>query len=207
MAHTLDLGRRVELVSMDPHAGDISLGLYREDSPEGPGYLIHTYSANPEAARRVEFLTRAAEVLGGARGAPGQRFRFPCQTGHQTAARRLFLEAAKLPTGDELQPRPLTVHDRKSGQDLTVEPLGAGRYRVTTSTADEARCAVLANGLRKLAEMDATEGQPVVAFPCGQDHHELVGLLLPRALNVRAALREEESALSRGQLSAPSSQK
>jgi len=46
-----------------------------------------------------------------------------------------------------------------------------------------------------------------VVFPCGRPHDELMGLLLPRALNARAALREEEMAASRGMLVAPSAQK
>ena len=66
----------------------------------------------------------------------------------------------------------------------------------------------LANGLRKLGEMTAVPDHPdQLAFPCGQSHDELVGLLLPRALNVRAILREEEEASTRGLLVAPSQQK
>ena len=43
----------------------------------------------------------------------------------------------------------------------------------------------------------------MVAFPCGLTHDALVGLLLPRALNVRAALREEETKATRGVLVSP----
>ena len=46
-----------------------------------------------------------------------------------------------------------------------------------------------------------------VRFPCGSDHHELIGLLMVRALNVRGALREQEAAAARGVLSAPSQQR
>jgi hypothetical protein len=46
-----------------------------------------------------------------------------------------------------------------------------------------------------------------LAFPCGHSHDALIGLLLPRALNVRAVLREEEAAVGRGNLVAPSQQK
>jgi hypothetical protein len=46
-----------------------------------------------------------------------------------------------------------------------------------------------------------------VAFGCKQTHDSLVGLLLVRALNVRAVLREQEMTASRGVLSAPSAQK
>ena len=63
-------------------------------------------------------------------------------------------------------------------------------------------------GLKKLAETAPVEGaQDQVAFSCGHPHDALVALLLPRALNVRAILREEESAGARGMLVAPSQQK
>ena len=61
------------------------------------------------------------------------------------------------------------------------------------------------NGLRKLAEME--DRGDILAFSCGQSHDPLIGLLLPRALNVRATLREEEAAATRGVLVAPSAQK
>jgi len=50
-------------------------------------------------------------------------------------------------------------------------------------------------------------GGDSVTFSCGQAHDALVGLLLVRALNVRAVLREQEMTASRGVLSAPSAQK
>jgi hypothetical protein len=46
----------------------------------------------------------------------------------------------------------------------------------------------------------------VVAFPCGAEHDALIGLLLVRAQNLRAVLREEEMQSTRGVLSAPSAQ-
>lgn len=60
----------------------------------------------------------------------------------------------------------------------------------------------------KLAELAVLEGESTqVEFPCKASHDALIGLLLPRALNVRAILREEESAGGRGLLAAPSQQK
>ena len=44
MGRTVDIGRRIELVSMDPHFHNISIGLYRQSRPAGPEFLIHTYS-------------------------------------------------------------------------------------------------------------------------------------------------------------------
>ena len=65
----------------------------------------------------------------------------------------------------------------------------------------------LTGGLVKLAEMDSVgESGHEVAFDCNSDHNSLVGLLLVRALNVRAALREHDDSAGRGMLSAPSAQ-
>ena len=44
MSHTPFIGRRIELVSMDPHFHDISIGLYVQSRDGKPAYLVHTYS-------------------------------------------------------------------------------------------------------------------------------------------------------------------
>jgi len=210
MVQTRDLGRRVELVSMDPHFRNITIGLYRQDREGRPHYLVHTYSHLPGAGERIEFVRRAAQVLGGVERADDW-LRFSCGLAHQTAARRVFLEACKLPSTAVVEVRPLTVLDKKSGRNLAVANLGGGVYQITADGPEDGkaqRIDAIAGGLRKLGEMTAVEGHPEqVAFPCGQAHDALVGLLLPRALNVRAVLREEEMAGSRGLLVAPSQQK
>ena len=66
---------------------------------------------------------------------------------------------------------------------------------------------VITRGLLKLGQMEAVgDSNDRVAFTCGQDHDALVGLLLKRAPNVRAALREVEQMAARGVLSGPASQ-
>jgi hypothetical protein len=66
----------------------------------------------------------------------------------------------------------------------------------------------ITGGLKKLAEIEFVAGEPHrVKFACGWPHDALIGVLLPRALNVRAVIREEEMAASRGMLVAPSAQK
>ncbi|MFH1566923.1 MAG: hypothetical protein ABIL09_02920 [Gemmatimonadota bacterium] len=211
MSRIPDLGARIELVSMDRHAGDTTLGLYRRPGPDGPRFLVHTYSTRPEAAGRLQFLRAAMVGLGGMEAcadAP-HLLRFACGAGHELACRRLFLEAARLESGAAPEPRSLRVEDRKLGVRLAAVPLGHGRYRVRPDDAaagpDAARRAqAVAAGLAKLAALDPVAGDGgAVAFPCGVDHHALVGLLLGRALNVRAALREHEEAASRGVLQAP----
>ena len=152
-------------------------------------------------------------VLGGmeAVGGATQRVRFPCGSLHQFACRRIFLEACKWDPAVELAPKPLTIFDKKSDGDLSVESLGDGAYRITgDAESDKAarRRSAIGAGLVKLGEMEWAEGaEERFSFPCGQPHDKLVGLLLVRALNVRGVEREQQMAAARGQLLAPSAQK
>ncbi len=55
--------------------------------------------------------------------------------------------------------------------------------------------------------MDTDEEQyDRVGFSCGQSHDAMVGLLLVRAPNVRAAMREVDMMEARGVLAAPGAQ-
>jgi hypothetical protein len=210
MSKTLELGTRIELVSMDPHFHNITIALYRQDHAGRPEYLVHSYSGLEGATQRIESLRRSMAILGQLMPT-GDRLYFACSSAHQAAARRTFLETAKLASGAANAPRPLTVLDKKSGRNITALNLGSGRYQITADGPEDGKAARIdgiVGGLVKLAEVDLVEGSPgQVAFPCGKAHDALVGLLLPRALNVRAILREEESAGGRGLLVAPSQQK
>lgn len=213
MGLTTDLGRRIELVSMDPHFHNISIALYRQEHGAGPVFLVQSYSRKEGARQRVEFIARAMALLGGLEPFPGEtpKLRFPCRAEHSLACRRLFLEACKLNPSNPIERRPLQILDKKSNRTITVGSQGNGAYLLTADGEDldkASRVGAVANGLMKLGQMQAVEsGGDRVAFACGQAHDSLVGLLLVRALNVRAVLREQEMAASRGILSAPSAQK
>lgn len=209
MGRTANIGTRIELVPMDPHFHEITIGLYLQEHNGIPVYLVHTYSGKAGAGQRIAFVSNAMVVLGGMRQTPDGLLRFPCGDVHQLACRRIFLEACKLASGGELIPRPLTILDRKSGLNITVSHVGEGGYRIGAegeSKDGARRVAAIAGGLAKLGEMQS-RGPDTVAFACGQAHDAVVGLLLVRAPNVRAAVREQEMAGARGVLAAPSEQR
>ena len=212
MAHIADLGRRIELVSMDLHFHDISIGLYKRPSAEGgPEFLVHTYAGHDGAADRIGFVAQAMRALGGMETAAGPHaVRFPCGAEHGRACRRVFLEACKITPGTALEARPLAIHDKKCGNTISVASGGDGEYRVGAEARDEVterRIGAIGGGLIKLAELKGlSDNNDRVAFECGHAHDALIGLLLVRALNVRAALREQETAAARGVLAAPSAQ-
>lgn len=210
MGQTTDIGRRIELVPLDPHFGDVSIGLYRQQDDGEPAYRVHTYSRLPGAEDRIASVVTAMEVLGGMVRDPDGRLRFPCGWDHNLAVKRVFLEACKLDPSGPVEPRPLEILDKKSGLQIKVLSEGDGVYRVTAhgeGKDPERRISFIAGGLMKLAEIDEVSGTlDRVVFPCGYAHDELIGLLLVRAPNVRAVLREQEMAASRGVLAAPSQQ-
>ncbi len=199
---------------MDGHCHDITLALYRQPTTSGPAFLVHTYSSRGEAERRLEDVRSLMTTLGGLRPSveAAGLLAFPCGEQHGQAVRRLFLEACKIGSPDDATPPSLSTVDRKSGLTIVAEPLGEGQYRVrAVGEADEAersrRVGVIVNGLLKLGEMRPVEGAGnCVGFDCGHPHDELVGLLLVRAPNVRAIVREQQALAGRGVLAAPSQQ-
>lgn len=210
-----DIGSRIELLPMDGHFHDISVALYRQMAETDPALLVHTYSGREAAADRLGQIIDAMVVLGGlqASGAP-RLLRFPCGSQHSLAVRRTFLEACKVEPGATPKATPMTTLDRKSGLTIQVDSLDHGQYRVRASGDDadgqaQRRIGVIVNGLLKLGEMrrvEDTEGiaDDCVAFECGCPHDALLGLLLYRAPNVRAIVREQEAMAARGVMSAPS---
>ncbi|RKU12800.1 hypothetical protein C6501_10365 [Candidatus Poribacteria bacterium] len=210
MASIVNIGRRIELVPIDPHFNDITIALYRQQQGERAVFRVHTYSRIEGAATRIEDVVQSMKILGGMQERPDGMLCFPCGERHEAACRRVFLEACKLEPNTSVEPRPLNTLDKKSKLTITVDSMGNGTYRVKSNGEGrpaERRVSAIAGGLIKLGEMEAVNDKgDSVAFPCGQSHDELVGLLLVRAPNVRVILRQEEASASRGVLSAPSQQ-
>jgi hypothetical protein len=207
MSQIQSIGHRVELLPMDRHFEEISVALYCNEA-EHPTYRVHTYSQKSGSPGRLSFIRDAMVVLGDLEPVDETRLRFPCGNRHEVAVKRVFLEACKLETGADLTVRPLETLDKKSGLTMTVGADEKGVYSVTATgegkNADR-RVKVVAGGLVKLGEMEAI-GETSVKFPCGSRHDALAGVLLVRAPNVRAILRQDDAQASRGVLASPSQQ-
>ncbi len=217
MRRIVDIGRRIELIPIDPHFHDITIGLYRQqlaDATTGTdtsAFLVHTYSQMTGATERIEAVGEAMQILGGMLKTADGLLYFPCKHTHEAACRRVFLEACKLTSNTHAEPRPLNILDRKSQLTITVDSTGNGIYRVSANGEGRGaarRISAIAGGLMKLGEMEDIEtgNKDTVGFACGHSHDALVGLLLIRAPNVRITLREAEMGAARGVLSAPSQQ-
>jgi hypothetical protein len=211
MGEIVDIGRRIELVPMDPHGQDITIGLYCQELDEGPAFLVHTYSRFEGAQERISFVVDAMCVLGGMVLTQNGMLHFPCWQEHQMACKRVFLEACKLASSTIVEAPPLKILDKKTGLNITVLSDKGGVYQVSAEGEGkdkEKRVAFIAGGLMKLGQMvEVKDTLDKIVFPCGDMHDEMLGLLLIRAPNVRAVLREQDMAASRGVLAAPSQQK
>jgi len=213
MGRTVEIGRRIELCSMDGHCRNMSLGLYCLNVDGVPRFRIHTYNSLPGSQERVQFLTRALSVMAGLERVPDAPdwLQFPCRSIHKRALKRGFLDTCKLESDTAIDAKALSVFDKKSDCRLSAVYLGDGVYRIDAERPTEAaqkRSRALADGFTKVCEMDAVEGhENQVGFPCRSSHDPLIGLLMFRAQNVRSAMREQLLAASRGVLASPSQQK
>ena len=184
MGQIVDIGKRIELVPMDPHFHDITIALYQQGQDESPLFLVHTYSQMEGAQGRIQFAIETMTHLGNMVEDTNRLLRFPCGAAHQLACRRAFLESCKLSLNDSAEPRPLQILDKKSRLNITATSLGDGIYQVGADgegrRADR-RISAIAGGLMKLGEMEEVDGTlDKVAFPCGHSHDALLGLLLVR---------------------------
>ena len=194
---------------MDPHHADISIGLYVHETPHGPRATVHSYSrAAGTSARLAQVAETICKMAGLRQGQSATEIEFTCGSWHSAAARRLFLEACKQRPGETPAAPVLESPDTRTGQTIVVSPLGDGAYHVDARDVGDdetSRAPAITRAIAKLAELELDDGL-VVRFPCRRPHDELIALLLTRAQNLRAILREEELQASRGVLAAPSGQ-
>ncbi len=207
MARVEDLGTRIDLLPEDRHFRDISVAIYRRRREGGPDYLIHSYAPYEGTAERLAYIADELCRLGGLEKGSATRVRFPCGGEHLAALRRLFVRICRRDPGLPAATFDLSAPDKKAGCDILVASEGAGRYRVSaaakTPMADR-RVAAACNGLKKLTGMvDVAGAENTLIFECGMAHDSLVAALLPDALNVRAAAREQDALQAGGVLSAP----
>jgi hypothetical protein len=196
---------------MDRHFQEISIALYEQHYDGGVEFLVKTYSGIEDAPQRIDFVVQAMKILGGMdMTSDGRRLKHRCGATHKLATRRLFLEACKISPTENIEVAPLRLYDKKLDGYVTAMSANRGHYRLRTESDEEktlVRRGAILSGLIKLAELESVNNQDgEVAFPCGEAHDELIGLLLPRALNVRSFLQQEAMKASRGQLVAPSAQ-
>jgi hypothetical protein len=208
MTRVKDLGSRIELLPEDRHFRDISIALHVREDERGQRFLVHSYASYDGTEARIAYISDELRRLGGLEKVPGGKFlRFPCGHGHRTALRRLFTRICRRDPNGPAVAYSLTAHDKKADCDIIITSEGDGRYRIAAALETPMairRIGATRNGFVKLTQMTAPDtADDLAIFDCGMAHDDMVAMLLPDALNVRGATREQDALRSGGVLSAP----
>ena len=198
-----NLGSCLELVPMDSHFSNISVGLYVNDGV----CTVWTFSNAAGAPDRMRAIRDQMVKLGGVSAVEGadDQFTFQCGALHVRPLKFLLAQTVRRspdyahPTGD------MSIKDSKSNLVLRVtgaETDGRWVYRVDgdgEARNPAVRLRMVVAGFVRYGEMEKV-GDTGIAFACGQRHDDLVRLLLPYSRNVSAVESSAEADALRGQM-------
>ena len=196
-------GKCLELVPLDPHFHDISVGLYVKDDT----CTVWTFSRKPGVQDRVEKIRDQVVALGGLAPVQGthDQLNFPCGHLHRRVVRFLLAQAVGKSPDYAPPAGELSIRDTRTKLTLSVDGKQTGnRWVYQVSGEGEApniptRLRMIVAGFVRYGEMEEVSDTEV-AFPCGYRHDELVRLLLPYSRNISAVESMMEEEALRGQM-------
>lgn len=204
VAQTLErLGHCLELIPMDPHFQNISVGLY----VKGVICTVHTFSGVQGAVDRVREIRDQMVNLGGVAPIDGtsDQFSFPCGRIHDRPLRFLLTQAVGKspeyahPSGD------MSIQDSRSQLVLYASGHQGDDYYAYRVSAEgqhdnpALRLRMVVAGFLRYGEMNKVSDTEV-AFECGQRHDDLMRLLLPYSRNISAVETMMDAEALRGQM-------
>jgi hypothetical protein len=196
------LGQCIELISMDPHFHDITVGLFLKDRL----LTIWSYSPVPGTDERIRTIRDRLVALGDLATVDGTTNQASVPSGDilLQPLKFAFREAVEKEP-DELPSGPMEVPDNKSNLTFSVtgeDKSGVYVYTVTTngdSPRADARVKAAVGGFMRYGECERVTPESF-RFPDGQQHDGFVRLLLPYARNVSAVERMLAAEESEGQM-------
>ena len=183
------LGRCLELVSMDPHFHEVTVGLYYR----GNHITIWSFSRVPGIEGRVEQIRDRLVALGGLIPVEGTHDQavFPSESIFEKPLRFLFTEAVEKDPSNAPPTGPITSPDTKSRLTFTVSGAQVEDKYVYTVTAEgeaprpQVRIRAVVGGFMRYGECERITPESFV-FPDHARHDEMARVLLPFARNVSA---------------------
>ena len=201
-------GKCLDLVPMDPHFNNITVGIYVKDEI----ITVWTYSKKSGVTERIRRIRDQVLKLGGlvAVNNTVNQARFSCGVLHVKPLKFLISQAVEKAPDYTYPAGKLSIKDTKT--DLTLNVQGSERdakwiYQISAEGDPEKiswRLAAVQTGFIRYGEMEKVE-ENTVAFSCGQRHDELVRLLLPYSRNISAVETMLEESAMRGQLTTETS--
>jgi hypothetical protein len=197
------LGNCIELVSIDPHFHDVSVGLFIKDGV----MTISTYSTIDGVEARIEQIRDRCVKLGDVEAVEGStdQLRLVSDLYLDRALRFMFIAAVEKDPAQELPSGRITAPDTKTKLTLVVE--GAeedGQYVYTVSTEGEAERAVMrvratVGGFIRYSGCVRVDKNKF-SFPDGKQYDNFARLILPLARNVSAVEAQLEADEMAGQM-------
>lgn len=193
----------LELVAMDPHFHEITVGLYLKENI----FTVWTFSQKPGVENRIQKIRDRLVRVGDLTPVEGTHNQavFSCGSLHTRPMKFLLTYAVEKDPDSLLPEGAISIKDTKSKLILGArsrEIEGRWIYQVTAEGKAPnipMRLGAIVRGFVRYAEMEKASNTEV-AFPCGARHDGLVRLLLPYARNVSAVEEMMETADRRGQL-------
>jgi hypothetical protein len=197
------LGNCIEIVSIDPHFHDVSVGLFIKDGV----MTISTYSTIDGVEARIEQIRDRCVKLGDVEAVEGStdQLRLVSDLYLDRALRFMFIAAVEKDPAQELPSGRITAPDTKTKLTLVVE--GAeedGQYVYTVSTEGEAERAVMrvratVGGFIRYSGCVRVDKNKF-SFPDGKQYDNFARLILPLARNVSAVEAQLEADEMAGQM-------
>ena len=196
------LGECVELISMDPHFNDISVGLFLK----GRVLTVWSYSSIPGTAGRLNQIRDRIVALGDLAAVDGSDTQAVVPSGDilLQPMKFMFRQAVEKDPG-VIPSGPIEAADNKSTLTFVVEGRQQPDGYVYTVTARgnaeraEARIKAAVGGFMRYGECVRVTPESF-RFPDAQQHDGFVRLLLPYARNVSAVERMLEAEDTAGQM-------
>lgn len=196
-------GRCLELVSMDPHYHEITVGLYLKDTVA----TVWSYSTVDGVDDRIEQIRDLLVTRGGMEPVEGahDQARHACGTVHERPLKFLIKNCVEKVSAFGPEEGPISIRDFRTKLTLALTPGdedGRTVYEVSAEGDDpnpDLRVRAIVGGFMRYGEMERVTPSSA-AFPCGASHDELVRLLLPSARNVSSVEDMFEADALRGQM-------
>ena len=197
------IGKCLELIPMDPHFKDISVGLYEKDNI----FTVWTYSQIEGVDDRIAQIRDQLVKLGGVASVDGSHNQFwlPCKFAHNRALRFLLSLAVERPSDYTLDEGQIRIKDTKSPVMLNaVAKKVEGKWLYEISAEGEEKYVRIRQrastaGFVRYGEMIKINDSEV-KFPCDKRHDELVRIILPYSRNVSQVEDSLEADSMRGQM-------
>ena len=196
-------GRCLELIPMDPHFHDITVGLYVKDGIA----TVWTYSQKSGVDERIRHIRAQLIALGGLLPVEEtyNQAKFPCDYLHVRPVKFLLMQAVEKDPNYAHPEGAISIKDTKSPLMLSVTPREAdGKWVYEVSGEGEApnkpmRLRAVVAGFIRYGEMEKASDTAVI-FPCGYRHDELARLVMPYSRNISVVEDMLEASAMRGQM-------